>query len=243
MKKLELLFKDNDATSCKKAAILQSNYIPWKGYFDIIHDVDLFIFYDDVQYTKNDWRNRNKIKTPAGVKWLTVPTGSSLNRLTCEVKLTTPTWQKKHWKTIQQYYGKSPFFSLYKEFFQEVYLGQQWNGLSELNQFLIQHIANDFLGIKTQFTDSRQYGGSQYTKTERLINLLVKTNAQVYVSGPAAKDYLDENLFKQNNISLIYKNYSNYPIYQQLYPPFTHEVSIIDLLFSCGTDAPYYIWG
>src|SRR4029079_10372519 len=91
-------------------AVLQSNYLPWKGYFDIIHDADLFIFYDDVQYTKNDWRNRNRIKAPGGTAWLTVPVGQALDRRICDVEIREHHWQLKHWRTLQQCYGQSPHF-------------------------------------------------------------------------------------------------------------------------------------
>jgi len=97
----------------KTVAILQSNYIPWKGYFDVINDVDLFIFYDDVQYTKNDWRNRNKVKTANGTGWLSIPVGADKNRLICEVILNDNRWQEKHWKTLCQLYGKASYFSSY----------------------------------------------------------------------------------------------------------------------------------
>src|ERR1700681_1938553 len=100
----------------KRVAILQSNYIPWKGYFDIIHDVDLFVFYDDVQYTKNDWRNRNKIKTPQGTQWITIPVGTNEHRLICEVEIRDTSWQKKHWKMLQQNYAKAPYFHVFEPF-------------------------------------------------------------------------------------------------------------------------------
>lgn len=227
-----------------KVAVIQSNYIPWKGYFDIIHDVDLFVFYDDVQYTKNDWRNRNKIKTPMGVKWLTIPVGTDLNRLICEVELTNPVWHKKHWRMIEHCYSKSPFFYLYKELFRHVYLGRKWESLSELNQYLIKHIAVECLNIKTEFHDSREYDilGTNANANHRLLKLLQSLKADTYVSGPAARKYIDEKVFTQAGIKLVYKDYSNYPEYLQLYPPFEHNVSIVDLLFSCGSDSPCYIW-
>src|SRR5579864_7157911 len=105
-----------------RAAVLQSNYIPWKGYFDIIHDVDVFVFYDDVQYTKNDWRNRNRIKTAGGVQWLTVPTGSDINRRICDVSLPDPNWTRKHWRTLHQAYSHAPHFHRYESFLSEIYL-------------------------------------------------------------------------------------------------------------------------
>ena len=103
----------------KTVVVLQSNYIPWKGYFDLVHDADLFIFYDDLQFTKNDWRNRNKLKSAKGTEWLTIPVGIDANRLICEVELKDATWQWKHWQTIQHLYGKSPYFSRYKAFFED----------------------------------------------------------------------------------------------------------------------------
>jgi len=226
----------------KKVAVIQSNYIPWKGYFDIINDVDLFIFYDAVQFTKNDWRNRNKIKTAKGASWLTIPVGRCIDRLICEVKIDDSRWAKRHWETICQFYERAPYFKQYKDFFAEAYLKKNWASLSELNQFLIKHIAWDILGLKTEFKDSRDFklsGG----KTDRLIGLLKKAGADVYYSGPAAKNYLEEEKFKANKIKLIYKDYTGYPEYPQLFPPFVHEVSILDLIFNVGPAAPYYIWG
>jgi hypothetical protein len=226
----------------KKVAVIQSNYIPWKGYFDIIHDVDLFVFHDDLQYTKNDWRNRNKIKTARGVSWLTIPVGTREDRLICEVELHDVSWQKNHWAIIMQSYSKAPFFRQYRDFFEQVYLKAKWNNLSELNQYLIKTISKEFLGIKADFNDSRDFHAEGH-KLDRLIDLLVKVNAELYVSGPAAKDYIEENKFKEVEIELVFKDYSNYPEYPQLFPPFEHAVSILDVLFNCGAAAPDYIWG
>ncbi len=226
----------------KRVAVLQSNYIPWKGYFDIINSVDVFVFYDDLQYTKNDWRNRNKIKTNNGSEWMTIPVGSDGNRLICEVEIKDFSWQKKHWKMLKQHYGKSPFFSIYESFFEEVYLGRKWKSLSELNQYLIVYISKNFLGITVDFSDSRDYSLSG-KKLDRLLDLLVKVGADTYVSGPAAKDYIIEGEFKKNNISLEWVDYSGYPVYPQLYGEFIHSTTVLDLLFNAGHDAPEYIWG
>ncbi len=226
----------------RSLAILQSNYLPWKGYFDIIHDVDRFIFYDDLQYTKNDWRNRNRIKTQHGAKWITIPVGEDANRLICEVGLKNPIWQIKHWKTLQQCYGRCPYFARYAPFLEEVYLGRQWINLSQLNQHLIYSIAREFLGIRTEFSDSREYALSG-RKLERLLELVSSSGASRYVSGPAAKDYIDPDRFAALGVELVWKDYSAYPEYSQLHPPFEHGVSILDLLFNVGPDAPWYIWG
>lgn len=224
-----------------KIAILQSNYIPWKGYFDIINDVDTFVFYDDLQFTKNDWRNRNKIKTAQGCKWLSIPVGTDANRLICEVALKDKSWQRSHWDSLQQQYKKRPYFELYRGFLEDVYLGIQWENLSELNQHLIKYISHDCLKIKTKFLDSRDFKLNGQ-KLDRLIDLVVKTKASSYISGPAAKGYINPDKFNDIGVELIWKDYSGYPEYPQAHSPFEHGVSILDLLFNVGPEAPYYIW-
>jgi hypothetical protein len=226
----------------KRVAVLQSNYIPWKGYFDIVNSVDLFIFYDDLQYTKNDWRNRNKLKTSKGATWLTIPVGTDLRRLICEVELRDDAWQQKHWAAITEWYSAAPFFERYKNFFRDVYLGRRWTNLSALNQHLIQAVARDFLKVRTEFADSRAFNLTG-TKQERLIDLLRKAGATWYLSGPAAKDYIEPARFAESGIELAWQDYSGYPEYPQRFPPFEHGVSIVDLLFNVGPDAPEYIWG
>lgn len=224
----------------RRVAILQSNYIPWKGYFDIVAAVDLFIFHDDLQYTKGDWRNRNIIKTPSGNKWITVPCGSSEKRLICDVELTDSSWQKQHWRLMSQSYSKAPYFAKMKEFFEDFYLGQQWGNLSMLNQTLVKRISRDILGIKTEFEDSRKYGLVS-SKSERVLELVKKSEAGVYLSGPSGQNYLDEKGFQEEGIIIEWMNYEGYREYPQLYPPFEHAVSIVDLLFNVGEDARSYL--
>lgn len=226
----------------KKVAILQSNYLPWKGYFDIINDADLFVFYDEVQYTKNDWRNRNKIYTKNGLNWLTVPSGSDISKSITETKINKHFWQKKHLNTFQCVYSKSPFFHLYRKFFERVYLEYEWKNLSELNQYLIKYISHNFLGIKTEFADSRDFF-SEGCKHEKLLSLVKSTGATEYISGPAAKNYLVVADYIATGINVVWKDYSGYPEYSQQGSVFEHGVSIVDLLFNVGEDAPYYIWG
>lgn len=225
-----------------RVAINQSNYIPWKGYFDLIHDVDLFVFYDDVQYTVRDWRNRNVIKTPNGLFWLSIPAGANRNRLINEVAIVSHEWQKAHWKTISQNYAKARYFGCYKDFFEETYLHRKWESLSELNQFLIAHIAIEYLQIRTKFANSTEFPRDG-EKQAAILSLLELTDASSYVSGPAAKAYIEPEIFQKTGIGLIWKDYSGYPEYAQFHPPFRHDVSILDLLFHTGPDAPYYIWG
>lgn len=225
----------------KKVAILQSNYIPWKGYFDIIHDVDLFIFYDEVQYTKCDWRNRNKIYTPNGLKWLSVPVNGTRDMSIDEAKIVETKWQKVHFNTIQANYAHAPYWKKYKDFFEDVYLNREWEYLYKLNRYIIETISKDFLGIKTEFADSRDFP-SPGQKHEKLLNLVKSAGAEYYLSGPAAQDYIIESDYKDAGIELAWKDYSGYPEYKQLFQPFEHAVSIIDLLLNVGDNAPYYIW-
>ena len=224
----------------KTVAVLQSNYIPWKGYFDIIGRADCFIFHDDLQYTKNDWRNRNKIKTANGSTWLTVPCGKNEHRLICEVELKTHDWQAKHWRMIEKNYKKAPYFDLYRNFFEEFYLEKTWSNLSEMNHFLIKHIASKFLGVTTPLEDSRSYNLSG-RKAGRLLELLHKAGATHYLSGPSAKSYIPEAEFLQEGIQVEWMDYSGYPEYPQFSPPFEHGVSIIDLLFHTGPEAGQYM--
>jgi hypothetical protein len=226
----------------KRVAILQSNYIPWKGYFDIIHSVDEFVWYDDVQYTKRDWRTRNKIITANGTLWLTVPCSGKRDLLINQVELKDPKWQEKHWKTLSNAYSKAPFFSQYREFFKELYLGRRWEMLYLMNRTFVEKISQEILGIKTIFSDSTDYD-AQGRKQGRLLDIIEKARADTYLSGPAAKNYIDEDEFHRQNISLEWMDYSGYPEYPQLYGEFTHTVTILDLLFNVGNEAPWYIWG
>ena len=166
----------------KKIAVLQSNYIPWKGYFDIIHDVDEFIFYDEVQFTKNDWRNRNRIYTPSGVQWLTIPTNGSITQSIDEVQTAGSQWQHKHFSSLVTCYSKAPYFSLYRDFLEDFYLGQTWNNLSELNRYLIIHISRKFLGIQTIFSNSRDYA-SEGSGHKKLLSLLKSAGAEYYLNS------------------------------------------------------------
>lgn len=226
----------------KRIAIIQSSYIPWKGYFDIIHDVDEFIFLDDVQFTTRDWRTRNRIKTAQGPLWLSVPAGANRDRKICEVVLNNHAWQTKHWETIRHAYAAAPFFDRYRVFLEDIYLRTTWHSLSEMNQEIVTRIARDLLGIKTRMTDSRGYsvGGR---RTDKLANLVIAAGGSHYLSGPTARDYIDPGIFARNGIQLEYKDYRGYPEYPQLHPPFEHAVSILDVLFHTGPEAPAHIWG
>jgi hypothetical protein len=226
----------------KRVAVIQSNYIPWKGYFDIIHDVDLFVFYDDVQYTQRDWRNRNIVKTPNGPSWLTIPVGHSHDKRICDVEIQDTEWARRHWRMLQHCYRRAPHFDDYAQLLEAVYLERVWDNLSKLNQFLIRTIATEWLGIRVEFDDSRTFALTG-VKSDRMLDLLKKVGAGTYVSGPAAKDYISEERFQDAGIELVWKDYEGYPEYPQLHPPFSHRVTILDLLFHVGPEAPHFIWG
>lgn len=226
-----------------RVAVLQSNYIPWKGYFDIIHDVDLFVFYDDVQYTTNDWRNRNRIKTAHGPQWLTIPVGKHMHRLVSEVALPDDgAWAAAHWRKIEDAYRRAPFFDGYRGYVRSLLLDRTWTNLSALNQALIVGIARDLLGLTTRFDSSQSYQ-PQGVKGERLLSLLKQIGARDYVSGPSAKSYLDEQAFAAAGIRVQWKDYAGYPAYAQLHGEFRHDVTVFDLLFHTGPNAADHIWG
>ncbi len=224
----------------KKIAILQSNYIPWKGYFDLINMVDEFIFYDEVQYTKNDWRNRNKIKTPQGIQWLTIPVRQeSLDQKIKDTKITDKKWNIKHWRTISQNYSKAKYFKDYKDIFEELYLTCDEEYLSQINYKFITTI-NEILEIKTKLSWSSEFELVD-GQTEKLLGICKNCNADIYLSGPAAKDYFDEELAKQENIKVEWMDYSGYKEYEQLNPPFEHGVTILDLIFNQGANAKEFM--
>jgi WbqC-like protein family len=223
-----------------RVVVVQSNYLPWKGYFDLISEADIFVFYDDLQFTKNDWRNRNRIKTSKGTEWLTVPVGQSLDRLVSQVKLESSRWQAKHFRTLEQNYRRAPHFERYRPFLEDVYLATTWKTLSELNHHLIRVVATEFLGLRPHFLDSREFQ-LEGVKLARLLDLLKQVGAGHYISGPNAKAYIDPRAFEEANIGLEFIDYSGYPEYPQFHPPFDHAVSILDTLFHLGPSASSYV--
>jgi len=225
----------------KKIAILQSNYLPWKGYFDLLAAVDEFIILDEVQYTRGDWRNRNRIKTPQGLQWLTVPvkTSGKLQRKIREMEIHGSHWAARHWKTLVQNYRGAPCFAEVAQWLEPLYRHAAYSHLSPLNRRLIDAVCQ-YLGIDTVITDAGDYemiGG----RSERLVHLCRQAGATEYVTGPSARSYLDAGVFADAGIRLSWFDYAGYPQYKQLWGEFVHEVSIVDLLFNCGRQAPRYM--
>jgi len=232
---------DGRATLKKSVAIVQSNYIPWKGYFDLIHFVDEFILFDDMQYTRRDWRNRNQIKTWSGLKWLTIPveTKNRYHQTIKDTVVSDPQWGKRHWQSIVHNYTRARYFSRYREMLEELYLGTQERFLSLINYRFLTACC-EILEIRTKLSWSMDFPLVE-GKTERLIGLCKKTGAAEYLSGPSAKGYIDESLFQDEGIEVRYLDYSGYPEYDQLFPPFVHTVSILDLILNMGPEAPRYM--
>lgn len=220
-----------------KILITQSNYIPWKGYFYAISKVDVFVVYDEMQYTKRDWRNRNLIKTPNGLKWLSIPVevkGKYFQKIN-ETKVLDKKWNKSHLGTLKQNYNKAKFYKETIGWIEELYMKCDFEYLSEINLYFIREI-NKFLNIDTEIRFSKDFKLHE-DRNMRLINICKDLNASDYYSGPAAKSYMNEELFYANNIKFRYFNYSNYPQYTQLYDGFEHGVSILDLIFNEGIDS------
>lgn len=221
----------------KKVAIVQSNYIPWKGYFDLIASVDEFILYDDMQFTRRDWRNRNLIKTPQGLKWLTVPVQvkGKYTQAIRETEIQSADWADVHWKTLCGNYARADHYPEIAALLEPLYRAQH-KTISALNRRFIEAVCS-YLGIMTELRNSWDYTLVD-GKSERLADLCRKAGATTYVSGPAAKNYLDESAFAALGIAVEWFDYDGYPVYPQLWGEFSHGVSIVDLLFNCGADAP-----
>lgn len=226
-------------------AILQPSYIPWRGVFHQIWKADVFIHYDDAQYDKHGWRNRNLVKGPKGTQWLTIPVcskGNVVNGVAInDVQTVQPeAWARKHWETLRQLYGKAPFWNRYAPQLREFY-AQPPSKLVDLTIPLTEWLAGE-LGIRhTRFVRSSELGGAE-TKTDRICGLLKAVGARHYISGPSARAYLEEDKLARMGVTLEYMTYA-YPEYPQAHPPFAANVSVLDLLFMTGPDAPAYVWG
>jgi hypothetical protein len=223
--------------------ILQPSYIPWRGYFDQIRRADLFIFYDDVQYDKHGWRNRNQIKTAQGKRWLTIPVHSKgvtegIPIKDVRIDWSKP-WAKDHLKTLTLAYKKAPHFASFAPWLASIYERRD-EFLADFTIQLTIDISRQ-IGIEnTRFMRSSEIPGIDGQKTGRLIQILRYVGATHYISGPSARDYIERDQFEAASISLEYMEY-NYPEYPQLYPPFDPYVTILDLMFMVGEDVMKYI--
>lgn len=219
-------------------SISQSNYIPWKGYFDMIDQSDVFVLYDDMQYTKRDWRNRNKIKTASGLQWLTVPVNAKgkFHQKINETTISEPNWSNKHLRAIELAYGRAEHFETMFPLIKSWYVeAGEMEFLSDVNRFFLEGICK-ILRIDTKLVSSSEFE-IRGTKTDALISVLDQIKgARTYLSGPAAKDYLDIKPFDERHIKVKWMDYSAYPKYEQLNGEFEHGVSILDLLLNQGAE-------
>ncbi len=216
------------------AVILQPGYLPWLGFFEQLYRSDAFVVYDDVQYDKEGWRNRNRIKTAKGVQWLTVPVLASFSdrSLIKDVKIDNKiNWRKKHLFSISQNYSKAPFFKDYIGVFEEAY-SKEWDKLIDIDNHFIIKLAQS-LGI----TDKKIVKSSEFSargdRTTRLINICKQLGADMFYEGALGRNYLDEDSFIAEDIRIEFQDYKH-PQYNQLYGDFISHLSVIDLLFNHG---------
>jgi hypothetical protein len=225
-----------------KVAIVQPSYLPWKGFFDIIFQVDCFVFLDDVQYTVRDWRSRNKIKQRDGsTRWITVPVLGGRNQRIADVKIDrSQPWERKHLEALRHAYAQTPFFDRYFSTLSDI-LRSGETSLSRLDATLTRAICA-WLGLDRRFVFASELAASG-SKDDHLIEIVKKVGGTAYLSGPSARDYIRPGRFAEEGIALSYVDYSGYPEYTQTSAPFVHAVTVLDLLFAVGPEAPDYIWG
>lgn len=227
----------------KTVVILQSNYIPWKGYFDLLNAADEFVLFDEVQYTRRDWRNRNKIIVDGKSKWLTIPveTKGRYHSSISSIQIADASWAAKHWATIRQAYAKAPYFDTYKEMLATTYAqASELTLLSAVNELFLQRLA-EAVGITTRMSHSSAIERTSEAPAERLIEIATALKATRYLSGPAAKAYIDPVLFESAGLELLYADYRGYPVYEQGTMEFEHGVSLIDLLMNVGPQARHHL--
>jgi hypothetical protein len=226
-----------------KAVVLQPSYIPWRGYFDLIRRSDVFVFYDDVQYDKHGWRNRNRIKSPSGLHWLTIPVhakGNTVDRTPInQIRIDRQRdWRRSHLEQLRHNYRRAPFFKDCATLLDAIYAGDP----EYLADFTIRTTVQiaQYLGLTQVRFERASTLHATGSKNDRLLEVLKSVGTTHYISGPSARAYIDERRFLDAGISLEYIDYSYEP-YEQLYPPYEPAVSILDLLFMKGDDAQRFI--
>jgi len=215
----------------------QPVYLPWLGLFHKIILADTFVSFNQVQYLPKDWNNRNKIKTDNGWIWMTVPVLKSgyREKTIAEIKINNDTrWNIKHWRTINQFYGKAPYFKKYKNFFHDVYLNNEWEYLIDINEYMLKWFLEE-MSINIKFIDAKELNLSG-KKSELVLNMCKKLKATTYIFGIQGAEYANLDSFKENDVNLIFQDYEH-PEYQQLFSKFLPNLSIIDLLFNHGLDS------
>ena len=220
-----------------RVSILQPSYLPWLGYFDLMSRADTFVFLDDVQFTRRDWRNRNKIRTREGWAWLTVPVVQK-NRFAqklCETRIDNSIpWKRKHLESLRVHYARAPYFDLYFPYFDSLY-NRPWDSLGDLCFETLGYL-KECLKIETPTLKSSELQVGE-AKAEKIISLCRRLGATHYLSGDAGQSYLSPDDFKRQGITLEFHQY-RHPEYGQRFPGFVSYLSVIDLLFNHGDRSP-----
>jgi len=220
-----------------KIGILQPSYLPWLGYFEQLEQSDVFVLYDDVQYDRGGWRNRNRIKTANGAQWLTVPVllkfeEHPLNR---EVRIDNSSpWKRKHLQAVRQNYAKAPFYQDSIPLFEEAY-SRDWEYLIDLNAFFIHGLAG-CLGLGEKKIVRSSTLNIQGDRIGRLIAICRLFKADIFYEGAAGKNYMDEKAFADQGIKVEFQDYQH-PVYRQLYGDFIPYLSVVDLIFNHGRES------
>ncbi|HAG51110.1 MAG: hypothetical protein A2X87_04490 [Deltaproteobacteria bacterium GWC2_42_51] len=217
-----------------RIGILQPGYLPWLGFFEQMYKSDVFVIYDDVQYDKQGWRNRNRIKTANGVQWLTVPVLVKFedNHLVNEIKIDNKlNWRKKHLFSIKQNYSKAQYFKKYIDIFEEAY-SKEWEYLVDIDIYFILKLA-ECLGMGDKKIIKSSTLSVTGDRIERLVNICKLYNADIFYEGAAGKNYIDDSHFAKNGIKVEYQDYKH-PVYNQLHGDFVPYLSVIDILFNNG---------
>lgn len=224
-----------------RICIIQSCYIPWKGFFDLIGQCDEYVTFDGVQYVRRHWHNRNRIKTANGIEWLTIPvvTKGRFEQPINQVEIEKP-WADKHWRALELAYKRAAFFERLAPTVRSWYeLAEKKTLLTDVNGVFLNGICG-LLGLKTRVVHDTDYP-ARGTKTERLLGIVQAAGADRYLSGPSARGYFDEPMFSAAGITTEWMSYGGYPEYPQLHGAFEHAVTVLDLIFNTGPDAPRYL--
>jgi hypothetical protein len=226
-----------------RICIIQSCYIPWKGFFDLIGRCDEYVIFDSVQYVKRHWHNRNRIKTANGVEWLTIPVIAKgrFEQPIDQVEIEKP-WAEKHWRALELAYRRAPFFAAQSPVVRTWYeQADRERLLTGVNEIFLRGIAG-VLGLGTRITRDSAYPAAG-AKTERLLGIARAAGAERYLSGPSARAYFDEATFAAAGIATEWMSYDGYSQYPQLHGDFEHAVTALDLIFNTGPEAQRYLRG
>jgi hypothetical protein len=216
-------------------AVHQPQYLPWIGYFDKMRRADVFCYLNDVQYKKNEWQNRNRIKTAQDWQWLTVPVRYRFPEKINEVRINnTIPWSKKHLQALKTNYNRAPYFKAYISIFEDIF-SREWEFVSELNIHLIERL-KETLQMQAKTTTVSSELTLREEPTDRLIDICKALGADTYLAGQGGADYMDVTRFAENGLKVIIQEFKH-PVYPQLFKDFKSHLSIVDMLFNCGPES------